>query len=65
MMNVYIYTVYKSGMEEEIGYGSQMKSQDEIITKDGTFRARKNQQTKPIKNAVVNIRSGMNNFTRQ
>jgi hypothetical protein len=31
--------VYKSGMEEELGKGLQIKSQDEIIGDNGEFKA--------------------------
>ncbi|PKY42955.1 hypothetical protein RhiirA4_456856 [Rhizophagus irregularis] len=47
MMNA----VYKPAMEDKIGKGFKLKSQDEIILKNGTFGTRRIQKTTPNNNA--------------
>ncbi|GET67162.1 hypothetical protein GLOIN_2v1771116 [Rhizophagus irregularis DAOM 181602=DAOM 197198] len=42
MMN----TIYKSAMEDKLGAGFQIKSQDELIMNDGKFRTRRILKTK-------------------
>lgn len=38
--------IYKSAMEDKLGAGFQIKSQDELIMNDGKFRTRRILKTK-------------------